>query len=783
MLRHLPRSAALLLAALACGAGPKADDLAAGLRALDGRVLAEADGRMLGRSVQARLQAVNRRDSEAWDALRSRADWEEYRDARLKALRESLGPMPAVPQDLRLRVTGTVAGEGYRIDNLVFVRRPGLVVTANLYRPEPARKAMPGILICHSHHNPKTQGELQDMGVMWARAGCLVLVPDQAGHGERRQHPFTDARSYPAPFRPGRQDYYFRYNLGLQLSVTGDSLMGWMAWDLMRCVDVLLSRPGIDRGRIILLGAVAGGGDPAAVTAALDARIAAVAPFNFGGPQPETAYPLPPGRTFAYAGSGSWESTRNLRLSARDGFLPWLIVAAVAPRRLVYGHEFSWDREHDPVWARLEQVYRWYDASPRLASAHGRGKLSGKPPEASHCNNIGPLQREGIHLALKRWFDVAATDAEPRRRHAADELTCLTPAVVRELKPRPVHEIAAVLGAERAAAARRRLADLAPAQRRRRLRQDWARLLGTVEPPGDPRVTRSATQRCGEVVVERISLEVEPGIVVPLVLLIPPRKEGARPPVVVAVAQGGKQSFLENRAEALAGLLGGGAAVCLPDVRGTGETRPGDGRGRTSAATALASSEWMLGQTLVGGRLRDLRSVLRFLRGRADVDGRRTVLWGDSFAAVNPKDRNPAVPLDAAKLPDHAEPLGGLLALLGGLFEEDVRAVCACGGLTGYHALLQSPFCYVPADSVVPAALTAGDLCDVAAALAPRPLRLAGLVDGLNREVPADVLRNAYEPARAAYRSAGAQERLDIASTAAPRDAGWRWLLEQVWRR
>ncbi len=87
---------------------------------------------------------------------------------------------------------------------------------------------MPGIVIIHSHHNPKTQGELQDMGMTWARAGCLVLVPDQLGHGERRQHPFVDAKSYPKPFKVGRQDYYFRYNLGVQLQLIGDSLMGWM---------------------------------------------------------------------------------------------------------------------------------------------------------------------------------------------------------------------------------------------------------------------------------------------------------------------------------------------------------------------------------------------------------------------------------------------------------------------------------------------------------------------------------------------------------------------------
>ena len=103
---------------------------------------------------------------------------------------------------------------------------------------------MPGILLCHSHHNPKTQGELQDMGMTWARLGCLVLVMDQLGHGERRQHPFVSAQDYSGQFPVGRQDYHFRYNTGIQLHLIGDSLMGWMAWDLWRGVDLLLVPPG-----------------------------------------------------------------------------------------------------------------------------------------------------------------------------------------------------------------------------------------------------------------------------------------------------------------------------------------------------------------------------------------------------------------------------------------------------------------------------------------------------------------------------------------------------------
>jgi hypothetical protein len=172
--------------------------------------------------------------------------------------------------------------------------------------------------------------------------------------------------------------------------------------------------------------------------------------------------------------------------------------------------------------------------------------------------------------------------------------------------------------------------------------------------------------------------------------------------------------------------------------------------------------------------------VLGYLRGREDIDARRIALWGDSFAAPNPADRNLAVPMDAEPYPDPAEPLGGLLALFGALFEKDVRAVVVRGGLIGYDSLLRGPFGYVPHDALVPGALTMGDLVDVAAALAPRSLRMEGLVDGLNRELTADSLSQALESARAAYRSSNAESRLELRPGGASRRLIARWLLHEL---
>jgi hypothetical protein len=91
--------------------------------------------------------------------------------------------------------------------------------------------------------------------------------------------------------------------------------------------------------------------------------------------------------------------------------------------------------------------------------------------------------------------------------------------------------------------------------------------------------------------------------------------------------------------------------------------------------------ELMLGQTLLGQRLDDLQEVLRYLRGRAEVNPRRLALWGDSFAPANSAATKLDVPLDADKFPAISEPMGASLVLLGMLFDDDVRVGYSFGGL------------------------------------------------------------------------------------------------------
>jgi hypothetical protein len=223
---------------------------------------------------------------------------------------------------------------------------------------------------------------------------------------------------------------------------------------------------------------------------------------------------------------------------------------------------------------------------------------------------------------------------------------------------------------------------------------------------------------------------VERGITIPLLLL---RPKGTRAPAVLILAQQGKAALLGHRAPEMAALLDAGVAVCLLDVRGTGELRRAGERNSTSAA----ANELMLGNTLVGARLKDTRTAFRYLRSRSELDPARIAVWGDSLAAVNPPDMifHKSVYQPAGPPIPEAEPMGPVLALLAGLYEPEVAAAAARRGLVSFLSVLESRFTYVPLEVIVPGILEAGDIPDLTRAFAPRPVLIAGAVDGRNQPV------------------------------------------------
>jgi dienelactone hydrolase len=710
---------------------------------------------MLDNNIHDRVLKILQAERRDWDRVQTLHDWESFRDPKLKALAESIGEFPR-RRPLETRVMKEFRGDGYRRQDLVYQTQPGFWVTVNLYLPGESKERMPGIVIAHSLHGPKTQFELQDMGMLWARAGSAVLVMDQAGYGERSE-------GYPWD----REAYHSRYITGMQLYLVGESLMKWMAWDIIRGIDLLLERKDIDEKRIILLGAVAGGGDPAAVVAALDQRVAAVVPFNFGESTPEIPRFIPEKNQWppdlADPGLGDWDTTRCLRRGVIDQFLQWTICAMAAPRRLVYSYELGWNVEDLPAWARYKKVFKLYGASDHLADAHGFGPF----PGPGECWNIGPAQRRSLYPTLERWFGIpipfdgmrtsmrANLAREPGDRRPEAELAVLNPASANEIHMRSVHELAREAGRAKVESARSALAHMAPQSRQAWMRTELAKRLGDIEPNRNPPATIHWSKKLPDATVEGITVMVEPDITVPFLLFRPGAKGTARPPIVVGVAEGGKELFLATRSQEIETLLKRGVAVCLPDVRGTGETSPDSRRDPENDENMQAVNEQMLGETLVGRRLKDLRTVLVYLRQREDLDGQRLALWGESLTPVNGAEFVPdelALWQVGPRIQQQGEPLGGLLAVLGALYDSTVRAIAVRGGLASLASILDDAFPYVPADMAIPGFLEVGDLADAAATLAPMPMWLEDLIDAKNRRIPERDLQGQLQPLYEAYR-------------------------------
>lgn len=690
--------------------------------------------KMLENSVRARMDAYAEDEKHAWQEVKTVDDWERFREKRLTALLNSIGPLPE-RTPLKPVVTRRIDyGEGFVIENIVYESRPNLVVTANLYLPDKHPGRIPAIIVVHSHHAPKTQSELQDMGMTWARAGTAVLIMDQLCAGERIQtQPWS------------RESYYGRYALGTQLYLAGESLIKWMAWDIIRGIDLLTERNYIDPKRIVLLGAVAGGGDPAALTANLDPRIAAVIPFNFGEAGPEEHYTEGPRRydfETADPGWAFWETTRNLPNSVCNQFFPWFLCAAVAPRNFIYSFELGWPKtvEEEPSWARYKKVYDFYGARDHLASVDGFGSF----PGPGECTNVGTFLRKRIYPILNKWLDIPVPESEYHKVLPESELMCLTPSLVAERTLKPASLLSLELVKERLSASRTKRSELLADDRANSLRNDLKQKLGDIEPVDSPLVNNLWDRQSPNFIMEAISIETETGISIPIFLLTP-KNSSLRRPAVIAIAEGGKESFLLFRPNEIATLLAEGITVCLPDVRGCGELSGSTSRG--PGAMGLAANELMMGRTLTGSRLKDTRTLFRWLANRSDIDPKCIALWGDSFSEPNTPDfkfyQSPGQqsgPIQQRQ----AEPLGSFLAILTALYEENVNAIACRGGLISFSSVLEDNFCQIPQDVIVPGFLEVTDIENIVKTIAPRPVLLAELVNGLNKKVSLTLMEKEY---------------------------------------
>ena len=211
---------------------------------------------------------VSRIEQERDAGITTKEAWLAGQQESKRKLAEMLGLDPLPPRgDLHATKTGGFEHEGIIVENLHYQSRPGLYVTANLYRPKDTAGPLPAVLYLCGHANKIKDGisygnkaGYEHHGVWYAKHGFVCLIIDTVQLGEIRG-------THHGTHRENRWDWISR----------GYTPAGVEAWAGIRGIDYLLTRPEVEKTKIGVTGR-SGGGAYSWWVAALDDRVACAAP-------------------------------------------------------------------------------------------------------------------------------------------------------------------------------------------------------------------------------------------------------------------------------------------------------------------------------------------------------------------------------------------------------------------------------------------------------------------------------------------------------------------------
>jgi len=211
--------------------------------------------RMVHRHYLEKIRAAERRALQRKDAVSTRAEAEAWvQDVRARIAR-AFAPMPSKKTPLNARVTGVLDRDGYTIEKIVFESRPRFFVTAHLYLPKVEDGVrVPGVVgACGHSRTGKNAEAYQGFAQGLARLGTACLIYDPIGQGERSQ--YLDDENQPI-YRGTTHEHNMAGN---QMELVGEFLGSWRAWDGIRALDYLLTRPEIDTEHVGVTGNSGGG--------------------------------------------------------------------------------------------------------------------------------------------------------------------------------------------------------------------------------------------------------------------------------------------------------------------------------------------------------------------------------------------------------------------------------------------------------------------------------------------------------------------------------------------
>jgi len=639
--------------------------------------------------------------------LQSLSDWQQRQQSLRKTFLDIVGPLPG-KTPLNANIVKTISEDGYKIEHIIFESQPKFYVTSSLFIPNNLKEKAPVIIYCSGHsedgyRNPTYQQAILNL----VAKGFIVFAFDPIGQGERLQYYDPSTKTSYIKERDHEHSY-----TGAQLFITGSSLAKYMLWDGIRAIDYLVTRKEVDTSRIGITGR-SGGGTQSAYIAAFDDRIKVLVTESY-----ITNFK----RLIQSTGPQCAEQDMFNAIEHGIDLADLLEVRAPQPTMMISTTRDATFSIQGAIESAEEasQIYKAYNKADDFRMVID---------DAPHAST--KKDREAMYAFFQKYLmnEGDSTDKEVKILPAEELQVTKTGQVTTSLKSETVFSL------------NQKTLDSLESKlqaSRKNLPQyfsnviESAKKLSGYQPPQINEPVFAGRLPKENYVIEKYFIKGEGDYVIPYLLIKPnhPNHKG-----LLYLNPSGKA------AEALPGkeiewFASNGFTVLAPDLLGYGETGPGDFRG-DSYINGVSYNVWFLsmliGRSITGIQAADIVKLTSILKKETS-----------EIYAIAKGELSPVL-LHAAA------------------FDTTIKKVALIKLYSSYRALVMNHHysaSYI--HSAVPAALTAYDLPDLAASLAPGKLLIADVRDGAGNKTDSAIINKDISIIKEAYHHKNADENLEI---------------------
>lgn len=630
------------------------------------------------------LEAVQQGFEERAAAIEEAGSSSEAAQARQQRMKAWFEPQltssfPEKKCVLNARTTGQVdlSASGFRVENILFQSRPNHHVTGNLYLPTERKGPLPAVLMtCGHSDNGKAIAVYQSMCMLLAQNGIICLITDPISQGERYQ--FLDESGQPATAGGTLTHSLLDYAANL----TGTDVVSFEAWDNVRAIDYLISRPEVDSTRIGITGN-SGGGTQTAFLMGYDSRIKVAVPSCY-----LTSY------EGLIGGIGPQDGCQQLYGEGAVGFDhgDFVNMAAPLPIRMLAA-----EQDYFPI----AYVRRTFSEVQRIYRALGAEEKVGLFTYDDKHGYSRPRRQAGVTW-FRRWFlgdTTAVVEGELPVLPDDSLLVCATGQVLSTL---PGERSVVELLLERADQLTDKREAFQAAASPQQVREKVAALLNLPQAPQGLMMDRGEWQTHTGFRLQPCVIRAEGEF--PLAALYYEPATVRKSPAAHLVIDGLGKAHAAQQGGKVLELLREGQPVLAIDLRGLGESKDDPEKntyiGGTQDDYRNGMIAWYLARPMLGQRVQDIRMAT------------------DALALLT---QNPAIDVQV-----YASGRGALAALHAGVFDSRLRTLQLADCPRSWREIIQDPLKKNLLTQIVPDALSWYDLDDLARLMVPREVQWIG---------------------------------------------------------